>query len=74
MRILRIPFELDPHRRGEALKPFTRTMELKKELEEHDLVENRDYNCFYMSGSQCIEVRFYGENESAISLFALKYS
>lgn len=74
MRILKIPVDIDTRRRGEGIKPFTRTIEIKKELEEHDLVENRDYNCYYMSGSQCIEVRFYGENESAISLFALKYA
>lgn len=74
MRILRIPIDIDRGRRGDGIKPFTRTMEIKKELEEHDLIENRDYNCYYMSASFCIEVRFYGENESAISLFALKYS
>lgn len=73
MRILKIPFEVDPYSK-ESIKPFLRTIEIKKELKEYDLLENRDYNCYYMSGSRCIEVRFYGENESAISLFALKYS
>lgn len=70
MKIIRIPH--DTQERG--IEPWAvRTLRIKAELKEHNLVEHRDYDCNFVSKGY-IEMRFYDPENPAISLFALKYS
>ena len=69
MKIIRIPHD----RRDQGL-PWLRTLLLKEELEQYDLVDGKDYDCNYVSHDEVIEVRFWGDKVSAASLFVLKYS
>ena len=69
MKILKIP-----HDRSSDGNPYSRTLQLKKEmLANYDLIEKADYDCQYVTKGY-IELRFYDQNNPAVSLFALKYS
>ena len=69
MKILKIT-----HNRNSDGSPYLRTLQLKKEmLANHGLIEKADYNCQYVTKGY-IELRFYNQNNPAVSLFVLKYS
>ena len=71
MKIFRIP--RDKSKR--EINVFLDAMKITKELvEQHNLVENRDFDCHYVSGSNSIEIRYYGDDKSVTSFIALKYS
>lgn len=69
MKIIRIP-----HDKLDLGLPWVRTLQLKEELKQYDLVDGQDYDCHYVSHDGVIEVRFWGDKVSAASLFVLKYS
>ena len=72
MKIIRIPH--DRNERGAEMWAV-RTLRIKEELKEHELVEHRDYDCNYVSkNGGYIEMRFYDPENPAVSLFCLKYS
>jgi hypothetical protein len=49
-------------------------IELSQWCREHGLVRDKDYDWAFMPNDRAIHFRFYGENESFASLFAIRWA
>jgi hypothetical protein len=73
-----ISFTLDLTTRSQGTDALgwrsTLGIEISRWCQEHGLVRNQDYAWWYMLSERTLHFKFYGEDESFATLFALRWA